>query len=441
MVIFDKIIGLLTKSLYLTLRIFLIFIIPLNILFLNLFKNYNSDRLLIVSLLLYLISLIITKKILYKEKDKQKNTKLFLFISLITAAALSIILFKNMPIYIYAVGIIYFVYLLYDSVKNSTQKENLDKEINTTIKTIILAIILIGLGRIFSDNSTIGLNRYLILYFLISLVYLCRINIKSEYESIYHDTLNKSKNMALFNIISILLITFLYISRDITYVIISGFKYLVNIVLHAIGFIITKIVNLILYVFVFIINKTPLFAKQITNKEMNISEAEESTELVLESSSSSNIIETILKVILIILFVIIIIKVLKIIYKKIIGYLIEHSETEDTEEKEFVYENKYILESIKNKIQQIISKYKNKEELYYIRKIYKNCVNKLIAKGYIFKKYYTPNEYIRKIPLEEINELEFRDITKVYNDYRYGQEMSINNKHNSKIGYKNNTKK
>lgn len=438
MVTFDKIIGLLTKSLYLTLRVFLIFVIPLNILFSNLFGSYNTDILLIVSILLYLISLLITKQILSTEENKQKNAKIFLFISLILSVVLSLILFNNMPIYIYALGILYFIFLLYDSVKNSTRKENLDRELNSTIKTILIFIVLIVLAKISLDKPAVSLNRYLILYFLISLVYLCRINIKSEYESMYHDTINKSKNMVLFNIISVALIAFLYLSKDITYIIINGFKYFAGIILKFAEFVITKIIYYIAYFFVFLISKTPLFKKKIEYEDINISDIE-STKIVLESSSGSNIIGYIIKSLLLIFFILIIIKIIKAIYKKIAEYLTKQSETEDTEEKEFVYEGGYLLNNIKNRIQNIMNKLRSKEELYYIRKIYKNNVNKLISKGYMFKKYYTPNEYIKKLPQEQVKELKFNELTKAYNDYRYGHNMSVKYKQYSESEYNHNT--
>lgn len=412
MILLDNIIGIVIKGLYYTLKTFILFIIIL----LYIFENYNSNKLLVISFLFYLICTFISKKIIKHKEVRKKNNKIILLCLIVVSTGLSKYAFCFMPVEIYVLGAIYFLYFSIIAFRSNLEKEFLSDELRNATIILVLSISLILFAKLMSDKNIPILYNHLILYFLTSVIYISRINLNKEYSLIDYDTINKKKNIPLFNSITIILIFVLYFSRNFI-------KTLIKVISLYIVPIIYKIFYFVLYLFAFVFDKlfAPLLRK-VNLEKLFGDRANDQMKFDIDTTSNETaiqVIEFIVTIVFFVIILIIIVKIIKEIYKTITNYYLKHFKTEDYEEKEFILENN-ILKKIKERLINILNKNVD-ENVHPIRKRYKEAAIEFIKRGYKYKKSTTPNEYINQISKEEICELNFKNITDEYNNYRYGK--------------------
>lgn len=99
------------------------------------------------------------------------------------------------------------------------------------------------------------------------------------------------------------------------------------------------------------------------------------------------------------------------------------------EEKEFILSSKDIprrmsksFRKLFSRVSGLFSKNSNILNLNTIRRIYIDTILTLKAEGYEFKNYHTPNEYLSSLEKSKYTNTGIYDLTKVYNDYRYGRK-------------------
>ncbi|MTI70502.1 MAG: hypothetical protein FH751_09660 [Firmicutes bacterium] len=299
-----------------------------------------------------------------------------------------------------------------------------------SICAIFFVMMTIGLGNLrwFMNN----LETYFIGYFLISILYLTRLNLLNVYSNTRVNMINKKRNLMKFNIFSstgVLVLFFLIFNNTLK------IKYF-NIAFEIFWNILVKI----LYPFVYIFYKIAIFLRKRTAK-FNLEENDllkindgNGNKGVFESLKQIaperfiTIINAIFKWGFILIITGIVIYIMWKLTKEILVRLKETSDNAN-EEKDYIYNKedikKNLTKSIKkvyNTISNIFSKEESKEKLSKVRIVYIQVVNNLINKGYKYKTFFTPNEYLMKFNKDKITYNNLSTLTKYYNKDRYGNK-------------------
>lgn len=316
----------------------------------------------------------------------------------------------------------YFVIIMITAVKanrddpvDSINSSVYFKMIKSFGLTVLLASFYVSNTKIIAFGNKI--IDFIFIYFAVVIIYVICINFNKHYES--SGSINKDKNLFLFNFLVVFLISaFTFFKKQIIFAVKMFNEFItpgLDLVLDKISTSVAALIERILS------SDLMLFLEENIGR----GQGERTAEEILDVEEgplelAEEVIETVDSNILYnIIIVLLIIGVVFILYKSLKSYSSKRSKKKGFEEKQFIFKRDDFLNDIKNSFKNI---FKRKESLSAERLIYKQTVDKLINEGYEIYNTTTPNEYINSINSKDIEKYNFDNITSDYNSHRYGKD-------------------
>ncbi len=408
------------------------------ILFIFLFLEIDShvliDNLMILSLINFLLAHALDFYIFRGNKLNNRKKYTYVLIALVLSIVSALITSKETRI----IPFIIYLIVWYKSIVNITEEKDFQSIKKMFIISLLLYLFIIFILGITNGESatTQKLKAFFPIYVGASLSYFAMINLESVYSKKDSNSLNKRKNIRIVNLISNSMILIFLLST------LTGFfgiweKVFSSKIFKGFGSVFQKVMEVVLYPIVILTTKLAefIFRKADLSRleQLNSGKASEEIEKVAEealSSRSQFIIEIIFTIakwgIIIFIVYIILFYVIKAINNKVLSRI----EEDDEEEKEFILSSKDIARRMKKSFKKLFSNAfrlfseSNGDTLNFhiIRKIYIDTILTLKKKGYEFKNHQTPNEYLASLEQSKYINTGISELTKVYNDYRYGRK-------------------
>lgn len=428
------------------------FLVTIN--FLTLFRlmlledlsSYNADIIFSLSFLNYVLSHIASNLI---DKSKRKYPKIIFIIPVIASIislATVIFLMKDFPNHIRIALFFYYLILWKKGVDFSvdeydvgTYKKGFWITFILISTWLIFLILLMGVREDFSYKWVF--MRYFPVYLIVSVLTLFRLVFLDAYDNRFKNTINSEKNIFRVNVFSIVSISvvivliltnyfgtgvggvnFIYnVVNQIIDLILIGLSYIVA----GIDMVLMKVIGTnLLNIFMTILNFIVRFIDFVTRfgEDANPEKVKVTDKMVENIANIGKNVALIL-IFLVIIFVIIS-KLRNVLNKK------QRRITLDGEQKDFILKDELLNGSIislfkgmRNNLSNMFSKEKISNTLPIIRKIYIKVLKATAKKGHVFKKHYTPNEYLQKeIKGSSLDEIGFDQLTRYYNEVRYGKK-------------------
>ena len=428
------------KSLFEAHRIFLIG----TILCVGFFSTDDISKISMSLLFLYTFLVLITSYVLTEITFKKGNgetsyRKTSTMLGLIISLAL-VFFMKDTNITFKAYYFFYFMILWINGIKiylDSDTSSSYTQKFITSLVAILLTVVTIAITH---WNCIFGnLGRYFLPYLFIWLVLMSRMNLNEAYSSNEKNTIDKSKNTFKFNLFTLILITiislpsfiFKFNPTNLLNFALSGFNYLLKGFSHVFA---------LLYKF---LGKFANGEERVSEFQSNVAEnlgneTQESLDFLNNPYKAATITVEVIKWIAIIAFTIFltvyIYKLLKDIFKS------KDANIKSDEIKDFILTKEDMINNLKNpfnnlykNISKILKKEQNDKKLPIIRKLYCDSLEFLISKGYKFKKHFTPNEFLESIDEDNYKNNNFDKLTSYYNEARYGNKSTSNDKEKDAI--------
>lgn len=416
MLLFDRILEITVKSLFFSLRNYIIF----TSIYVYLNPNYEPVYLLAVTAMYYAACFPACTHIIKEQKRRSKRVKVLLGGFLAVSCLLSVLCFRGQALWSYILGFLYFFVASFDVVAKTTESSEVQEEIKLSIIALLVMLVLTFMLKINDSAYADRFYEYLITYFSAGVIYIARINFAGEYNTKYYDTVNKGKNMFSFNVITVILMGALVFAKDGVFSIVNLILKVANIIVGFIFSLIEGVLDLFVMFLGWLLEKLiELLSRYAVNvvplQEMDTGMEEQ----ILESSQTPppgmEYVQMFFKAVGIIIAIFITVRIAIYIYHRVMRFVQDMSDEEESEEKSFLYSGKDLLNNIAGRFAR-----KPAERLSPVRKKYRDTVNGLIAKGYAFANSRTPNEYMTDIPEDLRADLDFDNMTEDYNDVRYG---------------------
>lgn len=302
------------------------------------------------------------------------------------------------------------------------------------------------------SDTTRKLNELFVIYVGSSLSYFAALNIERAYNKRNSNTLNKVNNIRIINLISnFLILLFLIFSTTGVF----GFwkKLFSTATFRLIGTIFTKAIEILLYPIIFLISKIgELIFKngdfsilERLNSGKTPSEIEKMAEEPL-TSKSQVILEKVFLFVKCTIIALVVYIIIRYIVKAVNSMRSLKIDDEDEEEREFITSPKDIAGRMKEAVKELMYNLTNLFSrpddkflgLHKIRRIYIDIILILNEEGYEFKKFYTPNEYLFTLKKTKFKDSGVDELTRIYNDLRYGLKEPADEEINKCIEVKNN---
>ncbi|WP_352420061.1 DUF4129 domain-containing protein [Proteiniborus sp.] len=408
------------------------------ILLIFLFAEIDStsiiNRIIAFSLVNYLCAYYLNSYVLIKIKSNFKKKYITIFFAVFLSLVSSLVTSSE------TIVICFIIYLFgwYRSFVSIVE----DRDIQSTKKIFIISL-LVYLFIILIISLTNGesataqkLKMFFPIYVGSALSYFAITNIEVAYNKRNSNSLNKAKNIRIINLISFSLIIIVLAFTltgffDVWKIIFSSKLF------NAISSILQKIGEIIIYPIALFITKIGelIYRKADFSilERLNNGEISEEIENIPSSTLSSNtqfIIDLVFNIvkwsIVISIIFIIIFYIIKAISN--ISLLSENEENEE-EEKEFILSPKEMRKRIGKSLKRLILNVsmafsKSRNNIYdipVIRRIYLDTILTLKEKGYEFANNHTPNEFLSTLNKSKYINTGIRDLTRIYNEYRYGR--------------------
>ncbi len=381
----------------------------------------DFNILIILSMVFYFVMFILSDRYeKHRDMDLLENKKFIaaaIAVSLISGVFIG---FKEgLFMSIFTFG--YFVIIMMTAVKanradavDSINSSVYFKMIKSFGLTILLASFYVSNTKVIAFGNKI--IDFIFTYFAVVIIYVICINFNKHYEN--SSSINKDKNLFLFNFLVVFLISaFTFFRKQIIFAVEMFNEFItpgLDLVLDKISTSVAAFIERILSSDLMLFLEENIGRGQGERTAEEILDVEEGTlelaEEVIETVDS-NILYNIIIVLLIIGLVFV-------LYKSLKSYSSKRSKKKGFEEKQFIFKRDDFLNDIKDSFKNI---FKRKESLSAERLIYKQTVDKLINEGYEIYNTTTPNEYINSINSEDIEKYNFDNITSDYNICRYGK--------------------
>lgn len=406
------------------------------ILFIYLFLDIDShiliNKIVVFSLINFLSAYALDSFIFRGESLNNRKKYTYFFIAIILSVISAFITSRDTRL----VPFILYLIIWYKSIVSITDKGDFQSTKKIFVISLLLYLFVIFILSLTNGESdtAIKLKSFFPIYVGASLSYFATINLERVYNKKNTNSLNKSKNIRIVNLISNSVILVFLVST------LTGFfgiwkKVFSSNIVKGLGGILQKVAEVVLYPIVFLTSRLAelIFRKAdlLRLKRLNIGKTPEEIEETVNETISTrpqiiiDIIFTIAKwgtiflIIYIILFYII-----KAINNKVLYKNIEDEE----EEKEFILSSKDVPGRMKKSFKKLFSDIaelfsksnENFLNLHIIRRIYIDTILILKDEGYKFKNHQTPNEYLFSLEQSKYVDTGIGELTKVYNDYRYG---------------------
>jgi len=432
------------KSLFEAHRVFLIAtILCIGLFSTNEINNISLSLLFLFTFLVLIVSYIITG-ITFKNSDGETNyRKLSSILGLIISFIL-VLFIRNTSVTFKAFYFFYFVILWINGIKiyfDSYDSSSYTQKFIISIVVILITSITISITH--WDWISENLSRYFLPYLFIWLILMSRMNLHEAYSSNEKNSIDKSKNTLKFNILTLILIAFISLPsflfkfnpKNLISLISKGFYY----ILLGFGYIFTMLYNLI-GKFTHSEERYTEFQKKLT--ENLGEETQQELDFLSEPYRAANITVEVLKWIFIIAFAILLTVY---IYNLLKDSFKSNKESNKGDEiKDFILTKEDLLNSIKSpfsnlykNISNIFKREHDDNKLPTIRKLYCDSLIFFSNKGYEFKKYFTPNEYLDSISEEKYKDNSFDKLTNYYNKARYGGKVISSEEENDAINIVN----
>lgn len=420
----------LIKGSYDVFKTFILFIAIVAFFFSNIPRDFSLRIIITNGVINYIFSLALIY-VGYKKLNMKKLLKgIFPFLAVVISLLFAFYT-NDYSITLKFLTFIYYIYMWKRGI-DFTEEDKTPQMFTSELVLLYIEIFLIGFFvNVFGsrDLYLMLIKKYLLVFIVLSILQLMRLNLTTVYEGVNINTINKSKNILRFNILSIVIVSLILILVFTNYFGFGNLNYVIDL-LKRIYQIFGKVIITVMYPLAWLLAKiSKLLNLSFPEREDNSeTEVEESKMQDMYDQEGSLNIEPILMVLKWSVFIIIGLVIIYIMYKKIRNIYISNKSTSSKDmEKEFVLSKRDIKKGIKkrfNQINNIISKYmegNNLKNLPVIRRLYAEKVIKLNKQGYEYKKHYTPNEfkdYINSKKEEKSLEL----LTKYYNSARYGNK-------------------
>lgn len=275
---------------------------------------------------------------------------------------------------------------------------------------------------------------YLPIYFIIQILYFARSSLLNAYRGKNINTINMTRNVRIFNIISSLITLTILLLIMTNFFGAGDFK----IVSGAMSFIlkvIEKVLRIVFYPVLLLLSKVAQLVSKKLDKYSDLFEKTLSSfgdrldsrhdELFFIENPIVNLIFVFIKWTI---FAVLVFFILFFIFRKmkdISPYKVD--EIEEGEEKDFVLTIKNVKHILNKRVKNLISKIVNRKtndlgSLHIIRRLYIEVILKLNKKGYRFERCDTPNEYLSNIDDNRYVNAGLNKLTQYYNEVRYGRK-------------------
>lgn len=412
------------------LRYFILMIIIIGMLTEDIF----IDRMIIFIYSILIVSNFLGDSLLVKAKKSNDMNKLVPIIGILISITLGIYStdLKLMPI----IFIVFYLFIWMQGLKITIDIDGNEDILRKIVFTILI-------GGLFSIDIILGSIRwymndlypYLILFIVVSLVYLMKSNIYTAYSTM--NSINKKKNLRRFSLLSnIILVALIFMIINLSFDFID-LGVLTDKIYPILKTIMYPIVLGVSYILSLLGKFFKLFGFnnefEPNEVDLDVPEGENPVDMMVTQDPTAAMILTYLGWISVGL---IIFGIGYLIYR-ITKEIINTNEPEDMiieEEKEFILNRRDIINGIKNKLKRKKSNEVDKESLNIVRNIFLEISLFMIEKGYTFRKNYTPREFISQNK-NNIDEVEY--IIDKYEGVRYGEKSIPGEEIEKIIQYKN----
>lgn len=436
----NKAVDMLLRAYFESIRFFIIIVTIVGLYY----GEFPVEGIFIFTLTIFIISHIVSI-----TSSKLSKTKLnFLKISLLGIITSLIAVYFSLPnesVYFKSCFFIYFFILWKKGMNFLINEEDLvmyrNKFILSLIIILILTLITFGLGA--SDWYFNILSKYLISYIAISIIFLARTSLIEAYNKKYSNSINKNRNILVFTVLStaIVLLIVLLTSTDFfglgeVWVV----DYISNLIVNLLSIIIYPIIlllsNIVIKFREYILTKNPV----TISPKGDLAIMQQFYTEEYKDSIAIKAIEILKWVIILVLFALILYYIYK-AFKEL--YFEVQDEEKEWEDREFILSVNDIKKGVKNQMVNLISKIKRVfkktngfNELPIIRRVYLETILKLSKRGFIFKNYFTPNEYLSQITDKKYIDAGLDILTDYYNEARYSNNKITKSKNEQALGIK-----
>lgn len=352
---------------------------------------------------------------------KKQLSKYWGYIIIAIVSIFSSYLLWNNDILLIIIGSLYFLWIQYYMIYRREDNIYFDDE----IKQIGVVLAACAVVTMFARNPkyTSAVNTNGIFYLCFSVFFMIRLHLSNEYDSAAY-SISKHRNILLMDILMIVFaVTFIILGKNILY-------YIPNVVLSVLYIFFMSLQLLWKFSLWLVMNIQQLYlfltgyAQGVYNpgEKVNLDVivwVEEQfinwdqIDLLPDTKANAYVLPTIIVAITVLGAAILMIYFILVFYQK-------RHRTSDTitaeSEKSFIFNVENVMEQIKEHFKKYVSTTSNNE----IRKAYVRAVNTLTEKGVPIKKYMTPNEYVRIVIAENMDEnSSFSELTAKYNEVRY----------------------
>ncbi|SCG83644.1 hypothetical protein DW1_2077 [Proteiniborus sp. DW1] len=335
------------------------------------------------------------------------------------------------------VPFIMYLIIWYKSILSITDKRDFQSTKNIFIISLLLYLFVVFILNITNGYSatTTRLKSFFPIYVGATLSHFALLNLESVYNNKKVNSINKNQNMRIVNLISYLMVSIFLVFT------LTGFfglweRIFFSNIFKGFGVVIQKAVEVVLYPIVLLITKLVelIFKKSDLSrlKQLNVGKTPEEIEKIAnETLSSKNqvIIDRAFSIVKLLVVGLIIYVILFYLIKAIKNKVLYSNLEDEEEEKEFILSYKDIPIKMKKSFRKIFAKIselflENSSvlNLHIIRRIYIDTILTLRGEGHEFKNHHTPNEYLSLLENTKYINTGIYDLTKVYNDYRYGRK-------------------
>ncbi|MBS4534653.1 hypothetical protein GOQ29_03385 [Clostridium sp. D2Q-14] len=389
------------------------------------------QRIVLFNFIILILSNVLGELLKRKYQEANKFRKIISIIGILIS-----IIFGFYSTYSNFMFIVFIIIYLYVWIQGLRMNINIDGT-----KDIITKIVFTSLtGFLFTIEMFFGHIRwymekllpYLLIFLMISLVYLVRTNIYNAYDSM--NFINKKKNLKKFNMLSnIVIVVFIIIIANMTLVffdlgmINNKIFPITDMILNSLILLVSVIIKAFSIVFTFFKINNDYEVPEWNNKKSNNNEMEQ----ILEQNVTRQMLLSYLGWCMVVLIIIIIGYIIYRLTKDI--EKLKEDKEQLIEEKEFIINRRDIINSIANKIKNKKEKY-NSKNINKVQQLFIDLSLSLINKGYKYKKEYTPREFLNQ-KSENFKDVEGFVIE--YEKVRYGNELVTDDKIEKMIKYKN----
>lgn len=362
--------------------------------------------------------------------NRKKYTYFFIAVTLsVVSAYFTSREIKIIPFIIYLI-------IWYKSILSISDKRDFQSTKKIFVVSLLLYLLIIFILNIINEDSatTVKLKSFLPIYVGATLSHFAMLNLESVYNKKNSNSLNKSKNMRVINLISNSMIL-LFLVSTLTDFFGIWEKIFSSNIFKWLGIVFQKVMEVVLYPIILLTTKLSelIFRKADFSRldRLKAGKAPDEIEKIANEALSIRnqiIIDKIFFVAKLLVIGLIIYILLYYLIKAINNKTLYKSE-ENEEEKEFILSSKDIPRKMKKTFEKLFSKISglfpgdsSVLSLHIIRRIYIDTILTLKGEGYEFKNHYTPNEYLTLLEESEYINTGIDDLTRVYNDYRYGRK-------------------